>query len=106
MGPDVFLTTRASAINVNEYIPDKKRNAPLRTVQLSGKSQVIDQFSLYQCKGMSVTAASHIFAIRRRNCVKENWSRTKWGSNCKVTENKRFYCALLLDKLKQLDSSQ
>ena len=42
-------------------IPDKKRNTPLRTVQLSGKSQVIDQFSLYQCKGMSGTAASHIF---------------------------------------------
>ena len=42
-------------------IPNKKRNAPLRTVQLSGKSQVIGQFSLYQCKGMSVTAASHVF---------------------------------------------
>ena len=41
-------------------IPDKK-NAPLRTVQLSGISQVIGQFSLYQCKGMSVTAASHVF---------------------------------------------
>ena len=24
----------------------------------------------------------------------------------KVTGNKRFYCALLLDKLKQMDSSQ
>ena len=44
-----------------EYIPDKKRNAPLRTVQLSGRSQVIGQFSLYQCKGMSGTAALHIF---------------------------------------------
>ena len=43
------------------YIPGKKRNAPLRTVQLSGISQVIGQFSLYQCKGMSVTAASHVF---------------------------------------------
>ena len=43
------------------YILGKKRNAPLRTVQLSGKSQVIGQFSLYQCKGMSVTAASHVF---------------------------------------------
>ena len=42
-------------------IPDKKRNAPRRTVQLSGKSQVIGQFSLYQCKGMPVTAASHVF---------------------------------------------
>ena len=42
-------------------IPDKKRNAPLRTVQLSGISQVISQFSLYQRKGMSGTAASHVF---------------------------------------------
>ena len=39
----------------------QKRNAPLRTVQLSGKSKVIGQFSLYQCKGISVTAASHFF---------------------------------------------
>ena len=42
-------------------IPYKKRNAPLRTVQLSGISQVIGQINLYQCKGMSVTAASHVF---------------------------------------------
>ena len=60
---------------------------------------------------MSVTAASHVFcntsfATRRRNCVKENWSRTKWRSKCKVTGNKRFYIALLLNKFKQLDSSQ
>ena len=43
------------------YIPDKKRNAPLRTAQLSGKSRVIGQFRLYQCKGIPVTAASHFF---------------------------------------------
>ena len=43
------------------FIPDKKRNAPLRTVQLSGRSQVLGQFSLYQCKGMLGTAALHIF---------------------------------------------
>ena len=42
-------------------IPDKKRNAPLRTVQLSGRSQVIGQFSLYQYKGMSGTAVSNVF---------------------------------------------
>ena len=42
-------------------IPDKKRNAPLRTVRLSGRSQVIGQYTLYQCKGMSGTAASHVF---------------------------------------------
>ena len=43
------------------HIPDKKRNAPLRTVQLSGRPQVIGQFSLYQCKGMSGAAASYVF---------------------------------------------
>ena len=42
-------------------IPDKKRNAPLRTDQLSGRSQVIGQLSLYQGKGMSCTAESHVF---------------------------------------------
>ena len=42
------------------HIPDKKRNAPLRTVQLSGRSQVIGRFSLYQCKGMPGTAALHV----------------------------------------------
>ena len=38
-------------------IPDKKRNASLRTFQLSGISQLIGQFSLYQFKGMQGTAA-------------------------------------------------
>ena len=44
-----------------DLYPTKKRNAPLRTVQLPGRSQGIGQFSLYQCKGMSSTAASHVF---------------------------------------------
>ena len=39
----------------------QKRKAPLRNVQLSGRSQVIGQFSLYQCKCMSSTTALHIF---------------------------------------------
>ena len=43
------------------YIPNKKRNAPLKTVQLSGRSQVLGQFILYQCKGISGTASSHVF---------------------------------------------
>ena len=55
---------------------------------------------------MSGTAASHVFCNRRRNCVEEDWSCTKLGSNCNVTGNKRFYNALLLDKFKQFDSSQ
>ena len=87
--PDFFRFMRYSNLFFLN-IRDKKRNAPLRTVQLPGKSQGIGQFSLYQCKGMSSTAASHVFCNLASKCVKENWSRTKWGSNCKVTRNKSF----------------
>ena len=48
-------------ISQSKDIPDKKRNAPLRNVQLSGRSQVIGPFSLYQCKDMSGTDALGIF---------------------------------------------
>ena len=41
------------------YISNKKRNAPRRTVQLSGRLQVMCQFSLYRSKGMSGIAAIH-----------------------------------------------
>ena len=47
-------------INNGDIIPDKIRNATRRTDQLSGRSQVMGQFSLYRCKGMSCTAALHI----------------------------------------------
>ena len=43
-----------------QYIPDKIRNVTRRTDQLSGTSQVMSQFRLYRCKGMSGTAALHI----------------------------------------------
>ena len=63
---DTFNTTSkylVDILNINDVyfdnIPDKRRNAPLRTVQLSGKSQVIGQFSLYKCKCMSGTAELH-----------------------------------------------
>ena len=46
---------------LHQIIPDKKRNTPLRTVLLSGRSQVMGPFSLNQCKGMLGTAALHIF---------------------------------------------
>ena len=41
-------------------IPDKIRNATRRTDQLSKRSQVMGQFRLYRCKGMSGTAALYI----------------------------------------------
>ena len=47
------FTMSVTEINTCSIIPDKKRNAPHRTVQLPGRSQVIGQFCLYQCKCMS-----------------------------------------------------
>ena len=54
-----FLTYLVSCASLK--YTRQKRNAPLRTVHLSGRSHVIGQFSLYQCKGMPGTAASHVF---------------------------------------------
>ena len=56
-----FRETLFNYLTEGVYISNKKRNAPLKTVQLSGRSQVLGQFSLYQCKGISGTAASHVF---------------------------------------------
>ena len=88
-----------------DYIPDKKGNTPLRIVQLSGISQGIGQFSLYQCKGMSGTAVLHIFLNQASKLCSRELAMNQVGSNCKVTGNKRFYNALLLDKFKQWESS-
>ena len=60
----VCMITCISFIPSNAFnkttIPDKIRNATRRTDQLSGRSQVMGQFCLYRCKGMSGTAALHI----------------------------------------------
>ena len=53
-------------------IPDKIRNATRRTDQLSGRSQVMGQFRLYLCIGMSGTAAIHIVCNQASKCVQEN----------------------------------
>ena len=51
----------------------QKRNAPLRTFQLSARSQVMGQFSLYQCKGMSGTVASHVFCnLASKLCLRKS----------------------------------
>ena len=62
-----------SVLNVTMFcIPDKKRNAPLRTVQLSGRSQGIGQFGLYQFKGLPGTAASHVFCnLASKLCLRK-----------------------------------
>ena len=42
------------------HIPDKIRNITRGSDKFSGRSQVMGQFRLYRCKGMSGIAASHI----------------------------------------------
>ena len=37
---------------LRKTIPDKKRNTPGRTIQLSGRLQVMGKFRFYQCKGL------------------------------------------------------
>ena len=51
------------------YTRQKKRNAPLRTVQLSGRSNEIGQFSLCSKQVCQVLLRQTPFAIWRRNCV-------------------------------------
>ena len=48
-------------IEIFMHIPDKKRNAPRRTNQFSGRSQMVDQSPLYRSRGMSVTESLDIF---------------------------------------------
>ena len=55
------------------FIPNKKRNAPLRTAQLSGRSQVKGSLVYISAKVCQVLLRYTYFAIRRRNCVKESW---------------------------------
>ena len=50
-----------NALISRETIRDKKANAPRGAVQLPERSQVKGQFCLDQCKGMSGSAALHIF---------------------------------------------
>ena len=52
----------------------QKRNASLRAVQLSGRSQVIGHLVYISAKVCQVLLRHTSFAITRRNCVKENWS--------------------------------
>ena len=61
------------------YIPDKKRNAPGRTVQISGRSQVVGQFNFYWCKGMSGTAALHIFCNQASKMCKRKLGMNQVG---------------------------
>ena len=55
---------------------------------------------------MSGTTALHIFYNQATKMKKRKLVMNQVGSNCKVTENMRFYNAFLLDKFKQWESSQ
>ena len=58
-------------------ITDKILNATRRTDQLSRRSQVMGQFRLYPCKGLSGTAALHIICNQASKMCQENWPKTK-----------------------------
>ena len=49
------FSQRGSYLKMLNYTR-QQRNTTRRTNQLSGRSQVMDQFHLYRCKGISVTA--------------------------------------------------
>ena len=68
---------------------------------------MIGQFSLYQCKGMPRTVASHVFCNLASKLCKRKLVMNKVGVKLQShREYKRFYNALLLDKVKQLESAQ
>ena len=67
---------------------------------------MMGQFVYIDAKVCRVLLHYISFATRRQKCVQENWPYTKKGPNCKNSENKRFYNAVLLDKFKQRESSQ
>ena len=60
-------------------IPDKIRNATRRADQLSGRSQVMDQFRLYRCKGMSGTAALHFVCSKASKMCKRKLAVNQAG---------------------------
>lgn len=57
----------------------QKRNAPHRIYDLSGRSKVMDQFRLYRCKGVSVTASLHIFLNQGSNVKKRSDHKPRGG---------------------------
>ena len=61
IGPLYYIVNIVIPLTLDMYTRQKKRNVPFRITQLSGRSQGIGQFSLYQFKGMSGTAALHVF---------------------------------------------
>ena len=68
---DIFVKNYVVHLDLGSHyhnIPDKKRNAPLRTVELS---TLLVYISVKVCQ---VLLRYTFFAIRHRNCVKENWS--------------------------------
>ena len=59
---------------------------------------MMGQFRLYRCKGMSrYCCITHNLSPVVKNVFKKISHINQVGSNCKVTENKRFNNALLLD---------
>ena len=58
---------------------EKKRNAPRRTVKISGGSHVMGQFGLYRYKGILGTAALHIFCNQVSKICKRKFAMNQEG---------------------------
>ena len=82
---------------------DKKRNTPLRTVQLSGRSQVIGQLVYISAKVRQVLL--RLLQSGVKSVLKKIGHEPSGGQIVK-SQNKRFYNAHLLDTFKQWESSQ
>ena len=91
------LCPGATTLILAVLVQPRKKTHPFITERLLMGSKESNQ---------TKTAVPHVFCILASKLCLENWSQTKWGSNCKVTGSTRFYNALLLDKFKQLESSQ
>ena len=97
----LFLTAIVTGCIDFKYIPTKKETHHLELFISQEDHKGYASLVCISAKVCQVLLRHTSFAMWRQKCVKENWSRTKWGSNLKVTRNKRFYNALLLDKFKQ-----
>ena len=91
--PYLFLSQLSPilALSFFNYISDKKETHHLELFNSQEDHKGYASLVYISSKVCQVLLRYTSFAIGRRNCVKENCSWTKWGSNCKITGNKRFY---------------
>ena len=84
-------------------MPDKKRNTPLITVQFSGRSQGIGQYSLYQCIGMSGTLALHVFCNQASKLCYKKIGHEPSGGQIVMTQEIRVFIMLSCQQVISVD---